>query len=165
MKIKVNEQDILMLEKSKHAYLLSGDTNRIFLVEDFTIEEGEEVIVKKKWFSKKSESTTVKQMYLTAIQVQSYHSVGKFVGYLTDEAVLVFLRRDLYRLRQNWLDLKQMLKCFGLEVIKEKATDDKQLMQSAEDHLKEFFRESGYENQSDIVKYAVSFAKSQMNKS
>jgi hypothetical protein len=118
MKIKVSEQDILMLEKSKHAYLFTSDSNRVFLIEDFKIEDGEEVIVKKKWFSKKSESTTVKQQYLTAITVQSYHSVGKFVGYLTDEAATQFVHRDLYRLRQNWLDLKEMLKCFGLEVVK-----------------------------------------------
>jgi len=118
MKIKVSESDILMLEKSKHAYLLSGESNRIFLIEDFKIEDGEEVIVKKKWFSKKSESTTVKQQYLTAITIQSYHSTGKFVGYLTDDAAKYFLNRDLYRLRQNWLDLKEMLKCFGLEIVK-----------------------------------------------
>ena len=118
MKIKVSDSDILMLEKSKHAYLLSGETNRIFLIEDFTIVEGEEVIVKKAWWSKKSESTTVKQQYLTAITIQSYHSTGKFVGYLTDDAAKYFLNRDLYRLRQNWLDLKEMLKCFGLEIVK-----------------------------------------------
>ena len=118
MKIKVSESDILMLEKSKHAYLLSGESNRIFLIEDFKIEDGEEVIVKKKWFSKKSESTTVKQQYLTAITIQSYHSVGKFVGYLTDDAAYQFVHRDLYRMRQNWLDFKEMLKCFGLEIVK-----------------------------------------------
>ena len=117
MKIKVSDSDILMLEKSKHAYLLSGETNRVFLIEDFTIVEGEEVIVKKAWWSKKSESTVVKQQYLTAITVQSYHSVGKFVGYLTDDAAYQFVHRDLYRMRQNWLDFKEMLKCFGLEII------------------------------------------------
>jgi hypothetical protein len=118
MKIKVSDSDILMLEKSKHAYLFTSDSNRVFLIDDFTIEDGEEVVVKKKWFSKKSESTTVKQQYLTAITIQSYHSTGKFVGYLTDDAAKYFLNRDLYRLRQNWLDLKEMLKCFGLEIVK-----------------------------------------------
>jgi hypothetical protein len=118
MKIKVSDSDILMLEKSKHAYLFTSDSNRVFLIDDFTIEDGEEVVVKKAWFSKKSESTTVKQQYLTAITIQSYHSTGKFVGYLTDDAAKYFLNRDLYRLRQNWLDLKEMLKCFGLEIVK-----------------------------------------------
>jgi hypothetical protein len=118
MKIKVSDSDILMLEKSKHAYLFTSDSNRVFLIEDFKVEDGEEVVVKKKWFSKKSESTTVKQQYLTAITIQSYHSTGKFVGYLTDDAAKYFLNRDLYRLRQNWLDLKEMLKCFGLEIVK-----------------------------------------------
>jgi hypothetical protein len=118
MKIKVDEQDILMLEKNLHAYLFSKSSCRLFVIADYKIEDGEEVIVKKAWWSKKSESTTVKQKFLTAISVQSYHSLGEFVGVLTDEAANQFIHNDLYQLRKNWLELKKMLLCFGLDVVK-----------------------------------------------
>ncbi len=118
MKIKVSDSDILMLEKSKNAYLLSKLSNRIFVIVGYTIVEGEEVIVKKAWWSKKSESTTVKQKFLTAVDIESYHSVGEFVGILTEDAASEFIHSDLYQLRKNWLDFKKMLLCFGLDVVK-----------------------------------------------
>jgi len=164
MKLRVSDTDILMFEKNKNALLLSKQTCRIFAIVDFTIEDGEEVIVKKKWFSKKSESTTVKQKYLTKLDIQSWHSTGKFVGILTDEASAEFAYKDIYQMRRNWLEFKEMLKGFGMDVQKIEETPVN-LDQSARDHLKEFFSGCGYETEKDIINYAVSFAKSQKNKS
>jgi len=117
MKIKVTDSDILMFTQNKNALLLSKQTCRIFAIGDFTIEDGEEVIVKKKWFSKKSESTTVKQKFLTDLKIESWHTTGKFVGILTEEASVEFAHKDIYQMRRNWLDFKEMLLGFGMDVL------------------------------------------------
>jgi len=117
MKIKVSDSDILMFTQNKNALLLSKQTCRIFAIADFTIEDGEEVIVKKKWFSKKSESTTVKQKFLTDLKIESWHTTGKFVGILTEEASVEFAYKDIYQMRRNWLDFKEMLLGFGMDVL------------------------------------------------
>lgn len=149
MRIKVSDTDILMFERNKRALLLSRETCRIFVIADFKIEEGEEVTVKKKWYSKKSESTTTKQKYLTEIEIQSWHSIGKFVGTLTEDACRDFVYKDIYQMRKNWLDFKDMLKGFGMDVQNIKVDPicncDKRDMPVYEENGKNWCPQCGYE--------------------
>lgn len=116
MKIKAMESDILMFDQIKGKVLMS--LCKLFIVDDVTIEEIEEVSVKKSFFSRKITTTTTKQKYVVGVKILSYHTSGKFIGHLNDDAVLYFLYRDLYRMRQNWIDFKDMLNAFGFTVIK-----------------------------------------------
>jgi hypothetical protein len=117
MRIEISTNRLLMLQQSKNKYLFSTWNHRMFVVEDFTVEEIDEIEIKKYIFGK-PENIPVKKCYLTDIKIMSYHSTGKFCGYLSDDSVKAFLEKDLFLLRQNWIDLKDMLKAFGLEVNK-----------------------------------------------
>jgi predicted YcjX-like family ATPase len=118
MKIKITESDVLTLSNLKGKILLTSDTHRMYTIMRFKVEEASETIVHKHGFWKKTTTTTVeKQLYLTAADVNAWHSQGKFLGTLSDESAEWLLRRDLYDLRQNWIDFCDQLKAFGLQVV------------------------------------------------
>lgn len=56
------ESDILMFDQIKGKVLMS--LCKLFIVDDVTIEEIEEVSVKKSFFSRKTTTTTTKQKYV-----------------------------------------------------------------------------------------------------
>jgi hypothetical protein len=121
MKIKIKEVDVLMLKTLQGKMLLKIDTahsHRLYVIMNFKISEESETVVHKKGFWKKTTTETIeKQLYLTAADVNAWHSQGKFLGTLSDESAEWLLRRDLYDLRQNWIDFCDQLKAFGLKVV------------------------------------------------
>ena len=118
MKIEISTNKRLMIQESKKKLLFSANTCRLYGIDDFIIEEFEEPRIKKHVFGK-SETVIETHYYVTEMKVKSYHSTGKFCGYLTDDSVKNFLScNDLYALRQNWIDLKDMVKAFGFDVVK-----------------------------------------------
>ena len=161
MKIKIDQQFELKLNQSKGKIVMSSQ-GKLFLLSDFTIIE-EDLTVTKGLFKKTSE--VIRQKYLTKIDINSYHSTGKFLGVLTDEAASIFIYSyDFYKMRENWNVFKDVLKAFGLQVIRiPEGIDDVALRQAAEDHMKEYFP-TGYTNQADIINFAVDFHKLQRSK-
>jgi hypothetical protein len=117
MKIKVKDSDILTFENLKGKMLMMGDSNRLYVIADFKTEELEETVVKKKLFKAKT-TDVVKQKYLVSVDIHAWHSTGKFLGTMTDDSAEWLLRRDLYRIRQNWLDFCDQLRAFGIEIKK-----------------------------------------------
>jgi hypothetical protein len=118
MKIKITESDILTLKTLKGKMLLKSDTNRLYTIMNFKTIEEAEIVVKKHGFWKKTTTSTVeKQLYLTAVDVNAWHSTGKFLGTLSDDSAEWLVRRDLYQLRQNWTDFCDQLQAFGLKVV------------------------------------------------
>lgn len=113
MKIKVSDSDILQFEVVKDK-LLMNSSGKIFRLVDFKVIE-EDLTVKTGFFKK--DIKVIRQKYLVEYIVQSYHTQGKFVGILTDEATNVFLyTQNLYKMRQNWVDHLEMLKAYGMQV-------------------------------------------------
>ena len=165
MKIKIKETDVLMLNQLKGKMLLKVDTahsHRLYTIMRYKTEEITETVMEKPSIWKKAVPVQKTQLYLTGADVNAWHSQGKFLGTLSDESAEWLLRRDLYDLRQNWIDFCDQLKAFGLKVVEipEESSTPVDMEKVAEKHLKEFFKTNGYENQQDIIKYAVSFAKS-----
>ena len=116
MKIKVKDSDILTFENLKGKMLMLGDSNRLYVIADFKTIELEETVVTKKLFKEKT-TDVVKQKYLVSADIHAYHTTGKFLGTMADDSAEWLLRRDLYRIRQNWIDFCDMLKAFGLKVV------------------------------------------------
>jgi hypothetical protein len=67
----------------------------------------------------------VKNIYLTELSIIGYNTKGRFLGTLSDEAAfrLVYIY-DLYYFRDNWLEFKEELKAFGLELTEIKKHED-----------------------------------------
>ena len=118
MKLKITEADVLTLNNLRGKMLLAPDSHRLYTIMNFKTEEASETITKKRGFWKKTTTTTVeKQLYLTAADVHAWHSTGKFLGTLSDDSAQWLLRRDLYYLRQKWVDFCDQLKAFGLQIV------------------------------------------------
>ena len=118
MKLKITEADVLTLNNLRGKMLLAPDSHRLYTIMNLKTEEASETITKKRGFWKKTTTTTVeKQLYLTAADVNAWHSTGKFLGTLSDDSAQRLLRRDLYYLRQKWVDFCDQLKAFGLKVV------------------------------------------------
>ncbi len=115
MKTEISVGERLMYQQNKKKLLFSTYNCRLFIVENFVVDEIEEPRIIKHFFGK-PETIIETHYYINDLKIQSYHTTGKFCGYLTDDAVKMFVHRDLYYLRQNWLDLKNMLIAFGLEI-------------------------------------------------
>lgn len=162
MKLKITETDLLTLNRLKGKMLMLPDNNRLYCIMNFKIEEESETIVQKKGFWKKTSTTTVKkQLYMTAVDINAWHPQGKFLGTLSHDSAQWILRRDLYYIRQNWINFCEQLEAFGLKIVEIPETKENPDMEkAAKDHMKKFFEKEGYENEQDIIKYAVSFANS-----
>ena len=117
MKIKVKEQDILTLENLKGKMLMMGDCNKLYKIVDFKTVELEETVVTKKLFKAKT-TDVVKQKYIVSLEIHAWHSTGKFLGTMADDSAEWLIRRDLYRIRQNWMDFCDQLRAFGYEIKK-----------------------------------------------
>lgn len=160
MKLKITEIDVLTLNNLKGKMLLLSDCNKLYKIASFKTSEEEITTMEKPSLFKKAVPVVKKQLFLIEAEVLAWHSTGKFLGIMTDNSAEWILRRDLYYLRQNWVNFCEMLKGFGLQVTQIPEENTVDLEKAAEQHLKEFFKTNGYENQQDIIKYAVSFAKS-----
>lgn len=114
MKKKIDKNTLDMLGVVKRSMLMTSK-GTLFAISDFkhkTIEEEE-----KSFFGLKKK--VVKNIYLTSITIVGYNNAGKFLGVLSEEAAwrLVYFY-NLYVCRQIWLDFKEELKAFGIELIK-----------------------------------------------
>ena len=116
MKLKITETDVLTFNNLKGKILMRGDTPRLYKIVDFKTEEVTETRMEKPGMFKKAVPVVKKQLYLTAVDIHAWHSTGKFLGTLTDDSASWVLHRDLYRIRQNWIDFCDQLKSFGLQV-------------------------------------------------
>ena len=116
MKLKINESDILTLKTLRGKMLLTQDSHRLYTIMNFKTEEITESVMERPSIWKKAVPVEKKQLYLTAADINAYHSTGKLLGTLSDDSAQWLLRRDLYYLRQNWVDFCDQLKAFGLEV-------------------------------------------------
>ena len=117
MKIKANDSDILTLENLKGKFLMLADGNKLYKIVDFKIVELEETVVKKKLFKAKT-TDVVKQKYIVSLEIHAWHSTGKFLGTMADNSAEWLIRRDLYYIRQNWVNFCDQLRAFGYEVKK-----------------------------------------------
>ena len=118
MKIKVKDSDILTLENLKGKMLMLGDCNKVYKIADFKTVELEETVVTKKLFKAKT-TDVVKQKYIIFLEIHAWHSTGKFLGTMADNSAEWLIRRDLYYIRQNWVDFCDQLRGFGFSIIKE----------------------------------------------
>jgi hypothetical protein len=116
MRIKISEIDLLTFNNLKGKMLLKSDTHRLYVIADFKTEVVEETVMEKPSLFKKAVPVQKKQLYLTGVNVHAWHSTGKFLGDLTDDSAEWLLRRDLYRIRQNWIDFCDQLKAFGFKI-------------------------------------------------
>jgi hypothetical protein len=160
MKIKITDSDVMTFNALKGKILMRGDEPRIYIIDDFKTEEVSETVMEKPGLLKRAVPVVKTRIFLTEMNIFAWHSTGKFLGTLKEDSVEWLLHCDLYRIRRNWTDFCDQLKAFGFKVTKIKAEEDLDMEKAAEAHLKEFFKTEGYENQQDIIKYAVSFAKS-----
>ena len=142
MKIKVQDSDILTLENLKGKMIMLSDTPKVYIIVDFKIEEVEETIVKKKLFQEK-QIIPVKQKYIVSLEIHAWHSTGKFLGTMADDSAEWVIRRDLYRVRQNWVDFCDQLRGFGFKVVK---TSDVTLLEQAFEAGREYQEYKGKAN-------------------
>lgn len=114
MKIKVSTAFLLMLETVKGKMLMETYC-RLYNITNFTVLE-EPLTITRGIFMKTSE--TINQKYITSIDISCYHSEGKFLGVLNDEASADFIQsHDFYKMRNNWEDFKVTLEAFGMQVV------------------------------------------------
>jgi hypothetical protein len=114
MKYKLNRETEIMLNTLKGKILMASSSNKVGLlcIDDFTITEEEEII--RHTFRS---DETIKVKYLTSITMYSYHHDGKFIGTLTDDSVKNYLILfNLYYFRQAWVDFREQLRAFDLDV-------------------------------------------------
>lgn len=112
MRLKVTDSQINKIERNSKSILMSTE-RRIFVIDDYTVEECEEP---KKTFLKKSKEL-VKNKYLTSAVVLGYNTEGKFLGSMNDQGVEnFFMFTNFDKMRQRWLDFKEELKAFHLEI-------------------------------------------------
>jgi hypothetical protein len=118
MKLKITEADVLTLNNLRGKMLLAPDSHRLYTIMNFKTTVESLTVIKKRGFWKKTSTETIeKQLYLTAADVNAWHSTGKFLGTLSDDSAQWLLRRDLYYLRQKWVDFCDQLKGFGFKVV------------------------------------------------
>jgi len=112
MKIKVSRGNVLMLEQLKGKLLL-GDNSTLYIIKNFKVEKE----VKKHMVMMDEEVE-----YLTSCEIEMYFWRGKFVALLTPESVeTMLIMRDMYKMRQYWLDFREQLQHFGLDVVEQSA--------------------------------------------
>ena len=112
MKIAVNDNDVLALEKNKNCLLM--DRGRLYILSDYEITEEE--VVEKRLFRK---NRTYKQKYITDATILVHHTIGDFIGVFDEQATIRFLvYRDLFDLKHNYIEFKRMLKAFGFTIEK-----------------------------------------------
>jgi hypothetical protein len=111
MKKKLFDNDIFNLKHYKLKMLMHNES--MFYIEDYKIETEDEVI-KGNWFRKEK---TVTNHYLTSIKIIRYFPNHRTLGYMQNEdAYYIISMYNISALRENWLNLKQQLKFFGLEL-------------------------------------------------
>jgi len=114
MKIKITDEYHNDLKAQLNNMLLIKSISFLCVIDEFNVEEVEEV--KKHWIKP---DETVKVKYLTNLSLHGYNFEKKFIG-VVDESVIKnsFVYKNLYELRQNWLDFKEALNAFGAKVEK-----------------------------------------------
>jgi hypothetical protein len=129
MKLKIKETDVLTLNNIKGKMLMLSDCNKVYRITEFKTSEEEITVMEKPSLFKKAVPVQKKQLFLTEVEILAWHSTGKFLGIMADNSAEWILRRDLYYLRQNWVNFCEMLRGFGLQVtqIPEEMPEAKQL--------------------------------------
>lgn len=112
MKYEIDDNKITMLSVVKDKLLLSS-LGQIFVVKDFTVENGIETGL----FGGKH-----KVKYITEIKIYTYNNEGKFLGVMRDDSCESMLSRyDFYVMRQQFVEFMEQLKSFGFEIVKIKS--------------------------------------------
>jgi hypothetical protein len=113
MKIEVSDGEVIMISQNKNVLMMNNHHN-IYRYKEVKFKE-EEVIVKKLF----RKPVTKKVKYLVDIKIMAYHTTGKFLGYIDDEYAEELIKySNLYKFRQNFINLKDQLKAFGCEIVK-----------------------------------------------
>ncbi len=118
MELKITDREIAILERYKNEALLNN--YRLCYVRDFEIKEK----IEETFFGK-----LIKKKYLTKYKVAYYNSLEKQVFIADDRKALVWLpikspdylqehlRHDIYKCRENWLNVKETITGFGHKLI------------------------------------------------
>jgi len=123
MKIAIDTQTLNSLKVCLNAILMVQ--SRLYCVTELeSVKEEREVIKPKTWL-RKEKTETVVEYFITKLVIESVHSQGKFLGTLTDGAAKDFIRTySIYRLRQNWLDIKNQIDLFGFTIVPKPETKE-----------------------------------------
>src|SRR5271157_4229463 len=116
MKIKVYDSQISMLNHLKFKMMLFN--NEIFFISEFKIEN---INIKKRWSKKE-----VIIKYLTDIHINVYDVDKKSFCFINNSLLLqdqIYFER-FYTYRNNYLNLKEQFKQFGLDIIKISKPDE-----------------------------------------
>lgn len=119
LKIKISRADKLMLELNKGKLLWLKHTNKLIVLRDYSIEEVLEDIMERQGLFKKKILVSKPVIYLTGIEIIGYHNTGKFIGTLCAFACKEILNYDLYKLRENWIEISNMINLFGFKIVKD----------------------------------------------
>jgi hypothetical protein len=155
MKINVNDASIAVLERVKNKVLMTVE-RRMVVLRDFTVETHREI--RKSLFAKPHE---VEKHYLVSAVLLMYNYRGRFLGEMNEEGCKqLLLYHDLDVMRTNWLNFQAELQAFDFQVVPviKKDSDELATTRAAREFLKSYFRSTGYENEEDIVRYAVAFS-------
>lgn len=116
MKIKVDTQTLNALKVNVDNMIMMN--NHLYCITELeSVKEEREIVKPKTWFCDE-EVKKVTEYFVTKIVIESVHSEGKFLGTLTDEAcenIICFY--NIYKLRQNWLDIKNQIDLFGYTIV------------------------------------------------
>ena len=159
LNIELSQSAVSQLSVLKGKFLMRD--NVLYKITDYKIEE---VITtpKKSWYNKNPKPETKK--ILKNVRILGYNSEGRFLGTFDENGCRRLLNFfELYYLRNNWITLLEGLHAFGFEIteiLADDPVDNPDLEKAAKLYLKKFFKKNGYENEQDIIKYAVSFHQS-----
>lgn len=117
MKLEISENTLSTINIQLKNILMGQ--NRLLYIESFkTITE--DVKVEPFW----GKSRIVKKTYLTEIKIVGYNPNGDFIGYYSDETCEQIIGYyDLHKMRKNWIEFRNQLKAFGVDVLKIKELD------------------------------------------
>jgi hypothetical protein len=127
MKVKVSARTINTLRTLTDNVLLDDKTN-IRIIRKVKYEKVTETPIQKAkrgYFIRKREiELPVEIYYITEFVMEAYHANGDFVGTYFEDYCVTFLKclnnkehpSNLYNWRKNWLDLKQQITAFGMEI-------------------------------------------------
>lgn len=111
-KISENKRQELL---SNISNLMLNNEGRLYWLKDCKIESKTETPAPTFWNRKPK---PVENLYLVDISLYSYNHLGHFLGkYDYESACEIISSYDLYAMRNEWLEFKEQLKSFGLEVI------------------------------------------------
>lgn len=115
MKIFINSETENMIKTVLNKTLMLSN-NKIIVIMSIDIQDVKETRITGFW--KKTTETKVRRCVVDA-KILSYHTEGKFIGTLQEGAVDSLLTwYNLYKLRNQWLEFKEMINAFGFEFTK-----------------------------------------------